>query len=94
MATLFINLTDSKCGACEGGADPYEKAHITRLGWAAANAPEGSPEKRGCGAEFTSLSSNYMGLDIEQGAKEMRPDLPWVEWPGEGYGTLHLPVVS
>lgn len=32
--TLFINRTDSVCGACNGHADPYEESHTTRLGWA------------------------------------------------------------
>lgn len=77
MVTLFINRYDSECGACLDGADPYEKAHITRLGWVAASSPEGSPLRRGCGAEFTQLSSQYGGDDMKRAVMAMRPDLPW-----------------
>ena len=79
MAILFINRSDSECGACRGDADPYEKAHITRLGWVAAGAPEGSPLRKGCGAEFTDVGSHYMGDDMKESVIEMRPDLPWTE---------------
>lgn len=78
-AVLIINRTDSQCGACQRGADPYEKAHITRLGYAAANAPEGSPERKGCGAVFTEVGSHYRGNGMEEAVKRMRPDLPWTE---------------
>ena len=74
MATLYINKSESRCGACNKGADFYEESHITLTGWAAVN-----DRMKGCGAEFDSLSSDYSdwgGLYDE--LRLMRPDLPWV----------------
>jgi hypothetical protein len=67
MTTLFINRFDSICGACNKAADPYEKAHTTRLGY--------GDDKTGCGAVFTAVSSNYAG--VGERIKNMRPDLPY-----------------
>jgi hypothetical protein len=74
MATLYINKSESRCGACDKGCDPYEESHITLLGWHAYN-----DKMQGCGAEFDSLSSDYYGwTELEEAIKEMRPDLPWM----------------
>jgi hypothetical protein len=36
-ARLYINKSESRCGACNRGADPYEESHLTLTGWAAVN---------------------------------------------------------
>ena len=74
MATLYINKSESRCGACNKGCDPYEESHITLLGWFATN-----DKMQGCGAIFDSLSTDYIGFPgLEEAIKEMRPDLPYV----------------
>lgn len=74
MATLYINKSESRCGACNGGADPYEESHITLLGWAAIN-----DKMKGCGVEFDSVSSDYVGFPgLKQAIIDMRPDLPYI----------------
>ena len=74
MATLFIDKSDSTCGACGKGADPYEESHITLMGCSAVN-----DNMKGCGAEFTNVSSHYNFLGgLEDRIEEMRPDLPFL----------------
>jgi hypothetical protein len=74
MATLYINKSESRCGACNKGCDPNEESHITLLGWAAVN-----DKMQGCGAEYTAVSSDYYGFPgLEEAIKEMRPDLPYI----------------
>lgn len=75
-ATLYINKSDSRCGACDKGADPYELTHDTLLGWAAVN-----DRMKGCGATFTAVSSDYFHITGDE-LSAMRPDLPVVlRWP-------------
>ena len=74
MATLYINKSESRCGACNKGADPYEESHITLVGWAAVN-----DKMKGCGAEFTDLSTDYVNFPgLQDAIREMRPDLPYI----------------
>jgi hypothetical protein len=74
MATLYINKSESRCGACDKGADPYEESHITLTGWFAIN-----DNMKGCGAEFDALSTDYVGFPgLEQEIQLMRPDLPYL----------------
>lgn len=74
MATLFIDKSDSTCGACGKGADPYEESHITLMGWYAVN-----DNIKGCGAKFDSVSTHYNNLGgLEDRIEEMRPDLPFI----------------
>lgn len=74
MATLFINRSDSRCGACNKGADPYEESHITLLGWHAVN-----DNMKGCGAEYDSVSTDYYNSsDLIGHIKDIRPDLPFI----------------
>lgn len=74
MTTLYINKSESRCGACNGGADPHEESHITLLGWRARN-----DKMQGCGVTYTAVSSDYFNFPglVEQ-IKEMRPDLPYI----------------
>jgi hypothetical protein len=75
-ARLYINKSESRCGACNRGADPYEESHLTLTGWAAVN-----DTMKGCGAMFDSVSSDYVGLPgLVESIKAMRPDLPYVGW--------------
>lgn len=74
-ATLFINLTESRCGHCGRGAFPQELIHDTLAtgygyGWA-----HGAPLS-GCGATFTAVSSDYCNVSFA--IQKLRPDLPWV----------------
>lgn len=73
MVTLYINKSESRCGGCNHGADPYEESHITLVGWYAVN-----DKMKGCGAEFTSLSSDYNTSLLGKRVQEMRPDLPYL----------------
>lgn len=73
MSTLYINRSESRCGACNKGCDPYEESHITLVGWFAV-----SDKMLGCGAVFDSVSSDYRWTEIEKDFKQMRPDLPWI----------------
>lgn len=69
-ATLYINKSDSRCGACGKSADPYEESHISG---------DWYNDKRlmGCGVIFTSVASDYTHIGPED-ISAMRPDLPWV----------------
>lgn len=67
MTTLYINRTDSRCGACNRNADPAEPAHIME-----------KMVGEGCGAVFDSLASDY--LSMKKYVVPMRPDLKWVGW--------------
>jgi hypothetical protein len=70
LNTLYINHSNSICGSCGRGADPYELKHDTIL--------EYSGQSEGCHMEFKHLSSDYMGVRIEEAARDMRPDLEWI----------------
>jgi hypothetical protein len=70
-ATLYVNKSDSRCGACNRGADPYEETHESVEGWFQGRSV------KGCGARFTSVSSDYNTITGEDAAS-VRPDLPWV----------------
>jgi hypothetical protein len=76
VATLYINKSESRCGNCGKGADPYEESHITLLGWFATN-----DKMHGCGAVFDMVDSDYVGMPgLVKSIKDMRPDLPYVGW--------------
>jgi hypothetical protein len=69
---LFINRSESRCGSCNGGCDPYEESHITLLGWRAVN-----DHMEGCGERYTAVSSDYWGMQVA--VEKLRPDLPYTE---------------
>lgn len=74
MNILFIDRSNSRCGACGKGADPAEKQHDTII--------EYSPNtgRPGCGAIYEAVSTNYVNLDgLYDSIKEMRPDLQFVD---------------
>lgn len=68
---LFINRSESRCGSCNGGADPYEDSHITLTGWRAIN-----DHMEGCGEPYTAVSSDYWGIEVD--VRAIRPDLPYI----------------
>ena len=80
---LFINRSESRCGSCNGGADPHELEHKTLLGWRATD-----DWMEGCGEKFIAVSSDYWGIETD--VKAMRPDLPYV---GPEYLEPHRPMV-
>lgn len=68
MATLYINLSDSRCGACRRNADPYESAHTMA-----------KMRGVGCDEVYTAVSSDYSGAELMyERIKQMRPDLPFM----------------
>lgn len=69
---LWINMSDSKCGACNLGCNPYEKSHESRYGYNV------TPEDKGCGAMYTHVASGYS--HIQDRVFAMRPDLEPLEW--------------
>ena len=73
MVTLYINPSDSRCGACNRNADPYEPAHLME-----------KMRGEGCGATYTAVSSHYVNVaGLDERIKEMRPDLPFIDrWGG------------
>lgn len=74
-AVLYINKSESRCGSCDGGADPYELSHETLLGWYAMN-----DKMQGCGAKFISVSTDYINFPgLKEAITQMRPDLPYFE---------------
>lgn len=73
VTILFINRADSKCSVCKAGADPRESAHKRRLGYGT------EPGARGCGREWTHLSSDYVGGDSALAAQRMQPRLTWLD---------------
>lgn len=74
MAILYINKSESRCGACSKGADPYELQHDTLLGWFARD-----DYMKGCGAVFDAVSSDYVNFPgLDEDIQRMRPDLPFM----------------
>ena len=74
MTTLYINKSESRCGACNKGCDPDEESHITLLGWHATN-----DRMKGCGATFTAVSTDYINFPgLNEAIVRMRPDLPFI----------------
>lgn len=77
MATIFINLSSSRCGNCNGNADPHAVSHeVTGF----------FMDKPGCGATYTHVSTDYMGMGSKE--KDMRPDLIWID-PEDWLGGAH-----
>jgi len=72
--TLIINRCDSKCGNCGLGASPREKRHDTTLGYYASDAVKPEP----CHIEWTKVTTDYTGSEMERSVRSMRPDLEWV----------------
>lgn len=68
--TLEIGRYHSRCVACGNAADPTERAHLSRLGYA--------DRGEGCGVVWTHVRATYYGPDEEASVREMRPDLEFL----------------
>lgn len=68
---LIINRSSSKCGRCDGNADPHEKTHILGKDW-------GDNAGKGCGVYWRYLTSEYAGMD--EAITDMRPDLELIRF--------------
>lgn len=75
--TLFINKSDSFCGACGKPANPAEETHETVWGYGGLRNDKWA--QKGCGVRWTHVGSEYRGGGIESAVRNMRPDLEWTE---------------
>lgn len=79
--TLVVDRWSSSCGDCGKAANPASKTHDILLGWGPTN---GDP---GCGVEWENVTSNYVGMAMEEAIRNLRPDLNYIgpldkDWPG------------
>ncbi len=74
-ATIIASFSHSRCNACGGGCDPLEKKHITRL------AGYSGTLGKGCGIEFTHISTPSSVAQMKDAARALRPDLEFIELP-------------
>lgn len=73
MHPLIIGRSNSRCGTCGKGADPYQKFHVSVLQY--------SPDwVEGCGAKWDVVTSDYSGEEMRQAVVDMRPDLPFIQY--------------
>lgn len=66
---LYIEATHSICGACNTWALPMEASHL---------AVSGYDQHKGCGATYEYVSTSDQSQEGEEGARRLRPDLPFV----------------
>jgi hypothetical protein len=78
VAILVVDSFTCYCSACGQEAMPNETNHkiVAISGLVVANA---YPEEVGCGAKFIATTSPYEGIHARQGAKRLRPDLPFID---------------
>lgn len=76
-AELKIGNWYSKCGHCRGNADPNETHHVMQR----------MHPNVGCGARFTSVSSDY---GDKEAVLRMRPDLPYVGFDSAAIAAAYL----
>lgn len=74
QAVVCINTFDSYCRSCGIACNPMEKTHKTNLGYF-----QGDHDKPGCGIKYLGVTSDYDMRPMKEGARQMRPDLKWVE---------------
>lgn len=68
---LVIGRDSSRCGKCSENAIPEEIFHHT--------APTHDAVLKGCGVQWTHMTSNYVGDGIPLLCKRLRPDLVWTD---------------
>lgn len=67
---LYINLSNSRCGNCNGGALTSQIVHDTEYGYSKIFP------RPGCGAKFTHVSSDYLDHNgLYDSIMASRPDL-------------------
>jgi hypothetical protein len=76
VATVIVSAFNSVCNACGGGCDPFEKTHTTRLGYGKRRG-----RRRGCGIEFTHISTPSSLPQSLSAARRMRRDLVYIDFP-------------
>lgn len=74
-ATLIINMSDSKCSACKKGTIPNAEYHDELYGYSVRPNADGE-RPPGCGALFIDVASDYIGGNMLEKLRELRPDLP------------------
>jgi hypothetical protein len=74
-ATIIASSSHSECNACGGGCVPSEKKHITQLAGYGGRGTSG----RGCGIEFTHISTPSSLAQAKNAARALRPDLEFIE---------------
>lgn len=72
--TIIIDRWHSRCNNCGIDCDPYEKSHITNLGY-----DKEIRKTPGCGVEWTHVTSAYLIFGIENSIMSMRPDLIFID---------------
>lgn len=73
---LIVGGWESRCGACNKGADPYEARHVTVLPGLSGHAAT----RDGCGIRWTHVAPTE---DLNPEAIRIRPDLILVNSPKE-----------
>lgn len=74
VETLIIDRWYSRCNNCGFDCDPYEKEHLTNLGY-----DEEIRKTPGCGVKWTHITSGYIGFGVENSIMAMRPDLIFID---------------
>lgn len=70
--TLYINVSNSRCGNCNRGCDPRSQAHNIVYEYS-----KDSGKIPGCGIVWLYVASDYVGLNMKERCAEFRPDLIW-----------------
>ena len=79
VAILVVDSYTCYCSVCGQEAMPNEKEHITVAISGLLVLNNLAPEEVGCRAKFIATTSPYEGVHARQGAKRLRPDLPFID---------------
>jgi hypothetical protein len=71
--TIIASFSHSECNACGEGCEPFETKHITRL-----PGYSGTTGGRGCGIEFTHITTPSSLEQSKEAARALRPDLEFI----------------
>lgn len=80
---LVINHSDSRCAECGKGCSPHGERHDAILGYVDRGKP-------GCGAVWDRVTTDYIGGEMAEAARRLRPDLEWVEPSMDNYAHTYL----
>jgi hypothetical protein len=76
VGILIIHSYTAYCSTCGHEASPSERKHHSIMGQAAYDNPE--LRNAGCGVKFVATASPHQGEHARRGAKNLRPDLPFI----------------
>lgn len=78
VALLVVDSYTCYCNVCGQEAMPNEPEHRTVAisGLVVSNS---FPEENGCGAKFIATASPFEGVHARKAAKNLRPDLPFID---------------